>query len=555
MSYNILLHKVCSGLYTDNIVKEEIMKGFKSSAVRLARLFKKGRDMWKKRALEKQKKLRAMQTKVRDLSKSRDQWKERAIQAEQILKQSEPKSELQKGELIKNANPCIMDDGTVLLTPGGHHYSVCTIQLAVQQITESLTSFRGAQRNFEIFSQFFNIQTPGFAIIRVWMLRLGLYNLQQNAEFRLDWIIVFDNTVELGANKCLLTLGIPREQFEKKMQNEKAGLALCHQDMTVLDIDIMSRCNGEVINQKLEDLTKRIGAPVQIVSDNSSDLKKGIELYRQNHPETVQTYDVTHKMATLVKKNLEGDKKYAEFSKKGSQAANEIRQTPLSFLKPRADRTKSRYLNLDRHVKWCENIFEYERKNNYSKVDNRFILDEQALNRLKTDVDKTTLKKLSLLKNKEFPDRAKFSAEVCKLTGKPAFSKYEEKICCAGNRGKQRYDEKIGWISGYKREIERWSEMLELVNTVNKQIKCSGLNRESPQQFENNTGKTVNPELLPFRKEIIDYLKEQSENLPEGQTVLGSSDVIESVFGKYKLFSSSGPLKETGKMIPGAVTF
>ncbi len=138
------------------------MKGFKSSAVRLARFFKKGRDMWKERALEKQKKLRAMQTKVRDLSKSRDSWKERAIQAEQVLKQSGSKSEVQKGELMDNARPFIMNDGTALLNPEGHHYSVCTVQLAIQQITESLTSFRGAQRNFELFSQFFNLQTPCF---------------------------------------------------------------------------------------------------------------------------------------------------------------------------------------------------------------------------------------------------------------------------------------------------------------------------------------------------------------------------------------------------------
>ena len=44
------------------------MQEFKSPTSRLARLFRNGRDNWKERALEKQKKLRALEIKVRDLS-------------------------------------------------------------------------------------------------------------------------------------------------------------------------------------------------------------------------------------------------------------------------------------------------------------------------------------------------------------------------------------------------------------------------------------------------------------------------------------------------------
>ena len=58
---------------------------FKSPTSRLARLFRAGRDNWKEKALEKQKKLRALEIKVRDLSASREYWKNRAIAAEQGL--------------------------------------------------------------------------------------------------------------------------------------------------------------------------------------------------------------------------------------------------------------------------------------------------------------------------------------------------------------------------------------------------------------------------------------------------------------------------------------
>lgn len=63
---------------------------FKSPTSRLARLFRASRDNWKERALEKQKKLRASEIKIRDLLASREYWKKRAIAAEQgVLNENE----------------------------------------------------------------------------------------------------------------------------------------------------------------------------------------------------------------------------------------------------------------------------------------------------------------------------------------------------------------------------------------------------------------------------------------------------------------------------------
>ncbi|WP_144873094.1 hypothetical protein, partial [Hyella patelloides] len=65
------------------------MKGYKSSETRLVYLFKDGREKWKERALSKQKKLRAMEIKVRDLSLSRDKWQEKALELEAGLKEKQ----------------------------------------------------------------------------------------------------------------------------------------------------------------------------------------------------------------------------------------------------------------------------------------------------------------------------------------------------------------------------------------------------------------------------------------------------------------------------------
>lgn len=71
------------------------MKEYKSTDSRLAHIFQSSRDSWKQRALEKQRKVRYLEVKVRDVTKSRDYWKDRAKEAESKLNEqiNEPKRE------------------------------------------------------------------------------------------------------------------------------------------------------------------------------------------------------------------------------------------------------------------------------------------------------------------------------------------------------------------------------------------------------------------------------------------------------------------------------
>ena len=62
---------------------------YKSAPSRVARLFQQGREEWKKKALNRQKKLQAADIKVRDLKKSRNKWKQEAKQLARQNKQLE----------------------------------------------------------------------------------------------------------------------------------------------------------------------------------------------------------------------------------------------------------------------------------------------------------------------------------------------------------------------------------------------------------------------------------------------------------------------------------
>jgi hypothetical protein len=58
------------------------MNDLKTPVSRLLRLLRSARERWKAKALERQKRLRAAQVRIRDLERSRAYWKERALSAE-----------------------------------------------------------------------------------------------------------------------------------------------------------------------------------------------------------------------------------------------------------------------------------------------------------------------------------------------------------------------------------------------------------------------------------------------------------------------------------------
>lgn len=147
---------------------------------RLARCIKESRENWRETALRRQQKIRKLESKIRDLTNALNKWKNRAKEAECQLHQKDASesSSSYRTDLVPMPKGMKREiDECALSPPTGHIYPVFIIQLAIQQIIYALNSLRGCQKNFEIFSQFFPVQTPNFNTIRNWLLRLGLYQL------------------------------------------------------------------------------------------------------------------------------------------------------------------------------------------------------------------------------------------------------------------------------------------------------------------------------------------------------------------------------------------
>jgi hypothetical protein len=53
-----------------------------------------------------------------------------------------------------------------------------------------------------------DVNMPSWYSIRLWLLKLGLFKLQQIKDIADDWIWIVDHSIQTGAEKCLVVLGI-----------------------------------------------------------------------------------------------------------------------------------------------------------------------------------------------------------------------------------------------------------------------------------------------------------------------------------------------------------
>ena len=111
----------------------------------------------------------------------------------------------------------------------------------------------------------------------------------------------------MGQHKAVVVLGVRLAQMQQR------GFNLGHQDVTILEIRIVSRCNGVVVQEALVGASQAVGVPQAVVSDGGSEVKSGVALFAADHPQVVWHYDLSHRLALLLEKELGGQEWWGAF--------------------------------------------------------------------------------------------------------------------------------------------------------------------------------------------------------------------------------------------------
>jgi hypothetical protein len=116
----------------------------------------------------------------------------------------------------------------------------------------------------------------------------------------------------------------------------------------------------------------------------------------------------------------------------------------------------------------------------------------------------------------------------------------------------KKFRQLFGWLDGFKEDIIRWRELLTILNLAQKEVKENGLSSKTLKNFSSkvkNVG-SDQPRAVELKARMVEFFKDQLEQFPKRKiTLLGTSDIIESIFGKYKIFSARTPMKEVSKSI------
>jgi hypothetical protein len=336
-------------------------------------------------------------------------------------------------------------------------------------VLSASTSLRGASRSIQIVASFFGLglPIPSWYAGRLWLLRIGYYKLTREKEEAKDWVWIIDHSVQLGDEKCLVILGIRLCSFHA------TGSCLTHENVEPIALLPVKHSNGDIVYQQLEDTVKKTGVPREIIGDHGSDLKSGIERFCHEHQETCYIYDIKHKIASVLKEELKDEEAWNEFVRYAAETKRRVQQTPLAALAPPNQRTKARYMNVEKLVKWGLELL---------------IFFQKQQNEPSEKFDPTKV------------------------------------------------NEKLNWIIGFRDHLSEWQELIQIVKTAESFIKVSGVYRDchidliKDPMFEAHTDRGKN-----VRDKLLKFIEEESLKAGENERLLGSSEIIESVFGKLKM--------------------
>lgn len=248
------------------------------------------------------------------------------------------------------------------------------------------------------------------------------------------------------------------------------GRALTFEDMEPILIECHEQSNEQVIFQALQETQEKIGRVSMVCVDDGTDLRKGVEKFCEKSG-AKKVLDTIHKLGTFLKAIFECDDEWQLFCSEVATAKSRMQQTKAAYLAPPNQRSKCRFLNIEGLVGWAVNALAVLRGNN--KAD-RLLLEEYC-----------------------------------------------------------------GWLHSYQALIERLRQFTVIGGHVRQYVREHGLRRNTGDEIrflleELSQFFPFDCSACQFIGKIMDFFDEQCKVVPKGEIWIGSSEIIESVFGKLK---------------------
>ena len=224
--------------------------------------------------------------------------------------------------------------------------------MSIKLVLDAGCSLRGAAATLALLARerLLPLATPCYSTIRSWLLRVGHFALNQPLDTSVPWVWLLDHTIQVGSTKVLAIVGCPLE----RVPFGERSLRLA--DLQLIALAPMEKSNAATVQTELVRAAERTGVPRLIVSDQGSDLVKGVAEFQIAHPRTAHVPDVAHYGANLLEHAWDGDARWQEFVKHLQTTASKLRQTASAHLLAPRLRLKARFMNVAPQVRFAARL-------------------------------------------------------------------------------------------------------------------------------------------------------------------------------------------------------
>jgi hypothetical protein len=246
--------------------------------------------------------------------------------------------------------------------------------------------------------------------------------------------------------------------------------ALTLEDLEILSMRIVSNLNGEVVTDMLREVALAVGKIIAICSDRGSEILRGVRSFRIISPETRHISDTAHRVSNLLEATLEKASRWKEFREQITLARRRMQHSLIPGALPPSPRAKARYMNVDLLIEWAADML---------------ILLDHGVSNPGLDIDEL-----------------------------------------------QKY---LGWLLSYRDDIDYWNRLILIGVAARHVVRMEGIHMSIVDSFEEAISSVkMGVREQQFADQLTEFLLSQSKGIKSREYFIGSTEVLESLFGKIK---------------------
>ena len=255
------------------------------------------------------------------------------------------------------------------------------------------------------------------------------------------------------------------------------GETLSRDKMVVLATVPGTSWTRDDVRREYKELAKRLGPPAYLVTDGAVELIESADALEIEGQTPIVLRDMKHYAANVFEQLIGKDERFKEYLSQLGRTRSTVQQTELSHFTPPPQKPKARFMNLGPVLRWGQMV-SYHLSHAHSQ------------------------------------SRQGITAE--------------------------RMNEKLGWVRGFRGELNAWNRCQEVMQASLAFINRHGVYQGAAAKLQDALDelRTAHPPVCELSatmaEKLIAFVEESESKLPAGDRAWLSTENLESLFGQYK---------------------